>query len=192
LLPWGDIPFYRTDRRTGGPFRLGVCWRAEENSSPIRTKSLPYGVACEVTDWLHAQTETEGGLFAASGLELYCLSPERADIYSKTSFAQPPRLICEYDRMQDWRTTAEYLCSMDHVLTVDTALAHLCGVLEIPCTVLLPVSSCWRWGLPGEPCRWYSPAMRLYRQQEPLHWIAEDIADQVLEDIDANAKTNPA
>ena len=31
-----------------GPFRLGFCWRAEENSSPIRTKSLPVETASRV------------------------------------------------------------------------------------------------------------------------------------------------
>jgi hypothetical protein len=158
--------------------RLGFCHRAEENSSPIRTKSLPYDVANELAERIVDQFT---GVANFQEVQILSLSPEKADLYSTTSFRQP--CVVEHDRMADWHATAEYLCSMDYVLTVDSAVAHLCGVLGVPCTVLLPASSCWRWGLPGEPNHWYGPQMKLYRQQEPLKWIAEDIADSLMENI---------
>ena len=171
--------------------RIGFCWRAEENTSPVRTKSLPIEAAAKVTYELKRH-----------GYDVFSLSPEKADLYNGGTFDQPPGLILEPSRMTDWKATVAYLQQMDFILTVDTAVAHLAGVLGIPTLVLLPKSSCWRWGMPGDLTRptgeetshWYGPELTLYRQRVPLDWDPEEILEfthERLKAIDtiAQAKT---
>ncbi len=159
-----------------GPFRLGFCWRAEENSSPIRTKSLPVETASKVTAFL------EEGI---KGVEIYSLSPERKDLYNTDSFEHPDGVAMEFERMREWRDTAAYLCSMDFVLTVDTAVAHLCGLLGVSALVLVPAGGCWRWGVTEETVsHWYGPQLSLYRQPVVLEWDATDIVKTLLERIE--------
>ena len=88
--------------------------------------------------------------------------------------------------MREWRDTAAYLCSMDFVLTVDTAVAHLCGLLGVPALVLIPAGGCWRWGVTEETVsHWYGPQLTLYRQPVVLEWDATDIVKTLLERIES-------
>jgi len=167
--PLGSSPYWDF-KSSPGPsnprFRIGFCWRSEENSSPIKTKSLPRKVATEVNRLIHTQFEYENDIFT--------LSPEMSDLYGPGKLKHPDFMLVE-NRMRTWRETAEYICSMDLILTVDTAVAHLAGLLGVPALVLCPASSCWRWGMPGDPCHWYGPALTLYRQKVPLVWEPEEI-----------------
>jgi hypothetical protein len=139
--------------------------------SPLRVKSLPWDVASEIC-------KAWGG----SARCLYSLSPAKADLYSKSEFEQPGWIAYEPDRMTDWAATRDYILSMDFVLTCDTAVAHLTGLLGVPCLVLLPIGACWRWGLPGESPPWYGN-QTYYRQKQPLVWDAAEIMAAVKERI---------
>ena len=178
-IGWSGLPaaWDRSGSDRSKPFRLGFCWRAEENSSPIRTKSLPVEVASQVTAFL------EEGI---KGVEIYSLSPERKDLYNTDSFEHPDGVALEFEHMREWRDTARYLCSMDFVLTVDTAVAHLCGLLGVPALVLVPAGGCWRWGVTEETVsHWYGPDLTLYRQPVALEWNATDIVNTLLERIES-------
>jgi tetratricopeptide (TPR) repeat protein len=69
----------------------------------------------------------------------------------------------------DWLATAQLLESLDAVVSVDTAVAHLAGALGVPVYVLLPYAPDWRWGLRSERTVWY-PSARLLRQPKPRDW----------------------
>ena len=58
---------------------------------------------------------------------------------------------------------------MDLVISVDTSLAHLAGVLDRPAIVLLPTPCDWRWMAKREDSPWY-PSLRLFRQETPGDW----------------------
>ncbi len=67
--------------------------------------------------------------------------------------------------------TACALQTMDLVITVDTAVAHLAGALNRPTWVLVPSVADWRWGFEGEYTSWYPENMRVFRQKpEDLDW----------------------
>lgn len=66
---------------------------------------------------------------------------------------------------------AAVLSAVDHLVTVDTSMAHLAGALGTPVTVLLAKVPDWRWSICGETTPWYS-SMRLLRQDKSGDWSA--------------------
>ena len=58
---------------------------------------------------------------------------------------------------------------MDHVVTVDTSIAHLAGSLGIKTTVLLHYDPDWRWGLDKDSSLWYG-CLKLLRQPTVGDW----------------------
>ena len=55
----------------------------------------------------------------------------------------------------DWFETAELLESLDGLITVDTAMAHLGGAMGLPTLILLNQPCDWRWGQTGKETSWY-------------------------------------
>ena len=80
--------------------------------------------------------------------------------------------------MTDWSAelktfadTAALMDSLDLVISVDTAAAHLAGALAKPVWLLLSDNACWRWGRAEARCDWY-PSMRVFRQASFGDWRA--------------------
>jgi len=73
-------------------------------------------------------------------------------------------------QLRDWSDTAAVLSLLDHVLTVDTGIAHLAGSMGLAATVMLSVErQDWRWGMGGRTTPWY-PTLDLVRQSRPGDW----------------------
>lgn len=86
---------------------------------------------------------------------------------------------------KDFYDTAQYLRQMDLVITVDTAVAHLAGALQVPTWLLLDYAPDWRWMLDQEDSPWY-PTMRLFRQSELDQW--EPVLKRVAKELTRWAK----
>jgi hypothetical protein len=71
--------------------------------------------------------------------------------------------------LRDFSDTAALIQSLDLVLTVDTAVAHLAGGLNRPVWIMLPHLAEWRWMHERLDSPWY-PSARLFRQPAPGHW----------------------
>lgn len=74
-------------------------------------------------------------------------------------------------RTSDWMSTAQIVNSLDLVITVDTAIAHLAGSLGVPVWLLNRFDSCYRWGMFGDTTVWY-PSMRIFRQPRLGDWAS--------------------
>jgi tetratricopeptide (TPR) repeat protein len=86
------------------------------------------------------------------------------------------RVVDLASELKDFAETAAALESLDLVLSVDTAVAHLAGALARPVWLLLPCVPEWRWLLDRADTPWY-PTMRLFRQQDPGDWAG--VVDRV-------------
>jgi tetratricopeptide (TPR) repeat protein len=90
--------------------------------------------------------------------------------------------------LQDFTDTAALIESMDLIISVDTAVAHLAGALAKPVWVLLCFDACWRWFLDRDDSPWY-PTARLYRQERPGTW--ESVVARVAADLAKIAADRP-
>jgi hypothetical protein len=83
--------------------------------------------------------------------------------------ATQTRLVHAGAQLQDFADTAALINSMDLVISVDTAVAHLAGAMGKPVWLLLPYQADWRWQRHRADSPWY-PGMRLFRQAHQGDW----------------------
>lgn len=88
----------------------------------------------------------------------------------------------------DFADTAAVLSSLDLLISVDTAAAHLAGAMAIPVWTFLKYSPDWRWMLEREDSPWY-PTMRLFRQRKMDDWAP--VIEQVVKELAALAGGDP-
>lgn len=76
----------------------------------------------------------------------------------------------EFTQSQDYDDTAALVAELDHVVSVTTTVALLCGAMGKPCDVLVPEHPTWHWSAQGGMA-WYD-SLRLWRRDgvswEPL------------------------
>ena len=78
--------------------------------------------------------------------------------------------VVRFDKkFQDFADTAAAIASLDVVIAVDTAVAHLAGAMGKPLLLLLPFAADFRWLRGRQDTPWY-PTARLYRQPAFGDW----------------------
>jgi tetratricopeptide (TPR) repeat protein len=143
------------DRLVGrGGFKVGICWQGSPANTNDRRRSVPltqFAPLAEV-ERVHLISLQKG--------------PAADQFNTLAERFRVTELGSEWATFMD---TAAILISLDLVVTVDTALAHLAGALGVPVWVGLPFIPDWRWLLGREDSPWY-PTVRLFRQAEPGDW----------------------
>jgi len=134
-----------------GRFRVGLCWKGSGSHS----------------DDAHRSTviETFRALQGLPGVEFVNLQRE-ATAEELASFGA----IATYEPLLvDVAARATLINQLHLVVTVDTAVAHIAGVLGVPCWTLLGKACDWRWGTEPDSTPWY-PGMRVFRQVRLGDW----------------------
>ena len=85
----------------------------------------------------------------------------------------------------DFGQTAAALENLDLVICNDTSLAHLAGAMGIPCLVMLPYDTNWRWHDDLSKCDWYD-SISLFRQKSPGDW--QSVFDEVKKVVEQGLK----
>lgn len=131
--------------------RIAFIWRGNTNQ---RYKSLSLSMLQPVfeqfsqTDWI---------------------SLERTPSQEELAFMTRYHIRNAGSLLTDFRDTATILANVDQILTIDTAVANLAGLLNLPAIVLLPFCADWRYGRESDRTLWL-PAVRLLRQAAPDNW----------------------
>lgn len=89
------------------------------------------------------------------------------------------------DHAADFLALARIVVSLDCVVTVDTAVAHLAGALGVPTYLMLSWKQDSRWGLEGERTALYD-SVRIVRQERLNDWLP--VVRNVAERIDTDAR----
>ena len=145
-----------------GPRRVGVMWGAGRYlESPTRQRDYQRKSLCG------PDLETLLSALRCRPLQLFKLQvgPD-GDCPEQAGIAWDGAL----DPQADFLALAQLLCSLDLVITVDTAAAHLAGALGLPTWVLLPWAAASRWGRHTAASPWY-PSLRLWRQPRHRDWL---------------------
>lgn len=81
----------------------------------------------------------------------------------------------------DYDETAALVAELDCVVSVTTAMVHLCGALGKKCHVLVPKRARWFYSSPDSKHRWYD-SLELYRQTDG--WPIDKLADRLKVEYD--------
>jgi len=73
-----------------------------------------------------------------------------------------PRHVDLSDLTGSWLDTAQFIASLDLVVTVDTGVCHLAAALGIPTWVILPGASSWHYPIHTDAHPFY-PTLRMFR-----------------------------
>ncbi len=79
-------------------------------------------------------------------------------------------------KLTDFAATASVISTLNKVVTIDSAVAHLAGAMNVPTFILLSTANDWRWGRPiisdREEYSTLYPSAKLFRQYAPGSWQA--------------------
>ncbi len=160
--PYISTPYWRGNRNAGDALRVGICWGGSSFNRNNSIRSAPLAHWKPVLD-------------LASKVEFFSFQVDgewEALRYPKIQFLPKPK---------DWLETSKRLASMDLVISVDTALVHLCGAMGIPCWCALHCRPYFVYPLTREDSTPWYQSVKLFRQQREFEWapVFERIANEL-------------
>ncbi len=148
-------------RRGGDMLRVGIAWAGNRAHARDRERTVPWEALLPLFDvpgceWVSLQV---GGVGAAK------------------AWMERPVLL-------DFLDTAKIIDTLDVVLCVDSALAHLAASQGARTWILLPYVADWRWMRPGHAISPWYPQARLFRQKNlPAGEAQRELWKPVIEDV---------
>jgi hypothetical protein len=132
--------------------RVGLVWAGRREHSNDKNRSV--------------NIEHLATLLDVPGARFYSLQfgPRSADAYKYAEISTTPA-----ETIKTFEDTARWICQMDLLISVDTAVVHLAGAMGRPVWALLANAPDWRWMLDRETSPWY-PSLRLIRQPAKGDW----------------------
>ena len=153
--------------RLGPGLKVGISWTGGTPSTRQRLRSTI------LSDWLP--------IFRIAGCHFVNLQYGRREPEITGLDREHGIKLCHWpEAIDDYDETAALVSALDLVVSVQTAVVHLCGALGRGVWVLVPVIPEWRYLASGEASPWY-PSVRLFRQARPGEWrpVIERIAGKV-------------
>jgi tetratricopeptide (TPR) repeat protein len=89
--------------------------------------------------------------------------------------------------IKNFDDSAAIVKGLDLIISVDTALVHLAGAMNVPCWLILPFACDWRWLASGTKTAWYD-SIQIYRQQKLGDWT--HVFEKIKEDLNASILSN--
>lgn len=134
-------------------FKIGISWQGARGG--VTSRAVPLSCFKDLS--------------ALPGVRLISLQKG----FGAEQLAALPQVEClgeGFDKDPDaFLDSAAVMASLDLVITLDSALAHLAGALGHPVWVALKQVPDWRWFLGRRDSPWY-PSMRLFRQKTEGDW----------------------
>jgi tetratricopeptide (TPR) repeat protein len=148
----------RLSQRPARP-RIGLAWRGGSAITGSHSRSMPLANLSPILDGLDAD------FFSLQHGDV------AAEIDSVNATVRSPVHAFAPQDLDDCDDLAGLITSLDAVLTVQTAVAHLAGALGKPTLVMLPVNPEWRYTAEGDTMPWYR-SVQLLRQTVPGDWAS--------------------
>ena len=159
-----DLPYLRPDavdvekwrqrlRGAGTGLRVGLVW-----SGKVR----------RMNRWHNLEFSELAPFLDIPGARYFSLQKAQDGAAMENACAETP-VIDFTGELKDFADTAALVSNLDLVISVDTAVAHLCGALGVPVWLLARYDADWRWLLDRSDSPWY-PSMTIFRQKSPGSW----------------------
>lgn len=160
--------------KTPGRLNVGVAWAgnpAHPNDAKrsVYLKNFKQIAAIPGVDLYGLQKETAKRYYLTTRQEIDLMEDcEDLNVFDCSSF------------IKDYANTADWIETMDLVVTVDTSVLHLAGAMGKKTYALIPYNPDWRWGIEGTDNVWYS-SVKLFRQPSPGDWdsVFKDVAEAI-------------
>ncbi|WP_051955660.1 tetratricopeptide repeat protein [Beijerinckia mobilis] len=136
-------------------FRVGLCWRGNQNLDADPSRSIPLSAFAPLMDIPH--------------LRLISLQRHVDHPASTDAGIRIEDYNIDADKEDTFIETAALMQTLDLIITCDTSLAHLAGALGRPVWLLLKNVPDWRWLMDRQDSPWY-PSMRLFRRGPREDW----------------------
>ncbi|HEY8573529.1 tetratricopeptide repeat protein [Phenylobacterium sp.] len=136
---------------TSGALRIGISWRGGTQRTGRNRRSM----ALDQLQPLLARPDCE-----FISLQYGDVAEELA---GRNIRAFAPAEIDDFEQL------AGLVANLDLVVSVQTALVHLCGALGKTCFAMVPVRPEWRYGAAGASMPWYR-SVRIFRQAASGAW----------------------
>jgi tetratricopeptide (TPR) repeat protein len=172
--PADRIDAWRIKLPASGKFRVGLVWSGKPSHRNDHNRSIAFG---RLAPLLAQDSEHDGVDFVS--LQRDVRDADKAAL--STSAVLRPDL-----ESADFADTAAIIDTLDLVIAVDTAVAHLAGAMGKPLWLLLPFSPDWRWMLNRDDSPWYASA-RLFRQPKIADW--DSVVRRLSEALASEAST---
>lgn len=137
-------------RAEGAPLRVGISWAGNRVTTHDLDRSCP-------------SLAVLAPLFAVPGVEWTSLQ------YGEGAEAAGDFPVAACPIIGDFVDTARLLATLDLVISVDTAVAHLAGAMGVPTWLMPPAMPEFRWLLERDTSPWY-PHHRLFRRADTHDW----------------------
>lgn len=127
--------------------KIGFCWLAQENGVQKRIRSISNPKDFEP--------------IAKFSFVSLCPGADhpRRDVNTFTPVLFDPAI-------KSWTDTARIIAGLDCVVSVDSAVLHLAGMLGVPAIGILPISRDSKWGVSDEQ-NWWWPSVNLVGNDSP-------------------------
>jgi tetratricopeptide (TPR) repeat protein len=142
-----------------GKFKIGICWAGNPVHQNDKTRSAflkDFKVLNDLPNvkLFSLQKDSRPRYWAGRG------------VVDLTEGCDQMSVVDMGDMLINFNYTAAIIKSMDLVVTVDTAIAHIAGAMGVPCYLLVSKMPDWRWGLNDNKTAWY-PSIKIERQLTP-------------------------
>lgn len=145
---------FRAESLVSAEARIGVVWRGNPHYSLDR--------------WRSADPNVMGAMLRGIDATPLCLIPDIHEKEREIFYCAAGRPLVTVS-VANFADTAQALMSCCALLTTDTAIAHLGGLLGMPTVLLVSAFGDWRWGKHDDRVWWY-PSIIPKRQEAPGDW----------------------
>ncbi|MFO1325302.1 MAG: tetratricopeptide repeat protein [Burkholderiales bacterium] len=153
-----------------GTLRVGLVWAGNPSHRRDVLRSIPL--------------QALEPLWSVAGVTFVSLQKDVRD--RDRPHYPPPAVMADLaPAFGDLMDAAAVIASLDLVVCVDTAVAHLAGAMGKPVWLLLPASGDFRWMERRDDSPWY-PTMRLFRQRRLGEW--DDVVACVRDELARGAQ----
>lgn len=173
-IPYVSVPASAAiDRPESKGLKVGIVWRGNPKHETDHLRSIPLSAWAPILE--------------TKGVEFVSLQVGHSDAeWSASPFTE--NIIDAAPQLTDFAATAAWVASLDLVIAVDTAVAHLAGAMGKPVWLLISPANDWRWMTARDDSPWY-PTLRIFRAAKLGGWT--DVMHQVAAALSERVSQEP-